>query len=487
MSKCAGCSSGISEVTHTNTNCIHLTGAGTTLSPLVATLQIDPASPAAITCGASGLSVAGGGGGGGQVLYFTVGTPGPTGFGGLYATPPTLLATADFVGDGVNDSVAIQAAINASDTLATTTGVGAVVVILPGIFVVNTPLQPKGIPIIGQDVGYCVLYTSSAFFGAPANTRTIDGTIAGTNFTHVENLQINGLSGGAAVIKSQLLYMINCVIAGDGKGADAGLIDVGKIGGLAGFGSGFGRFEDNVVGGTSSPFPDPGLILRDTSGGPYSIARNVFTADLDFTGSNHVGARITENTFTSCNLNLNTTSLTYFEIRNNQFSTGSIIATLAGGSSFYWTISENKIFNGRIYIDSLIVSKIHDNILSSILLGNSIELLNSGVNTIEGNTIDGAKFHGILLTTSNNTVVTGNYIRSYSSGTGNTYDGISIVTSGACLIECNSLESGVGRYGINVVSGNLNMVTNNRLSSSGMTASFNDTGTGTVTAAGNML
>lgn len=484
----AGCGCTI-HVDHTNCIGMDISGFGSVDDPFIITADpiLSPDMGNGLECRGNGLfAAAGGGGGGGQVNYFTVGTPGPAAFGGLYATPPTLLATADFVGDGINDSVAIQAAIDASDTLATTTGVGSTILILPGIFTVNTPLRPKGIPIIGQALEYCVLYTATSL-GAPANTRTIDSTLSGSTFTHIENFQINSLTGGAAIIKSQYLYMLNCVVVGDGKGADAGLLDVGKIAGIAGFGAGYGRFENNIVGGTSSPFPDPGLIIRDTSGGNYSINHNIFTADLDFTGSNHVSVRVTENAFTSCNLNLNAPSLTYFEIRNNQFQTGSIIATLAGGSSFYWTISDNKIFNGQISVDSLIVSKINDNIINCILLGNAIELTTSGVNTVSGNTIDGAKFNGILLTTSNNSVITGNYIRSYSSGTGNTYDGIQIITSDACMIECNSLESGVGRYGINVVSGSLNMVTNNRLNSSGMTASFNDTGAGTITSAGNSL
>lgn len=484
MARCAGCSS--FSVSHSNTNCIHLTGDGTSGTPLIATLQIDPASPSAITCGPAGLSVAGGGGGGGgNVIYFTVGTPGVAAFAGTGATPPTLFAAADFQGDGVNDSVAIQAALNASAALTASSGVGAIVLILPGIYVVNTPLQPKGIPIIGSGPVEGVIFYTATFIGAPANTRTIDATISGSQFVHLENVQINALTGGAAVIKGQGLYMLNCAILGDGKGADAGLIDVGAIANP--ISSAYGRFEYNTVSGTSSPFPDPGLIIRDPLFNDYVINHNTFTADVVFTGSNHNNVEIVGNIFQSCSLIFNTTSLTRFKIRENRMASGSIRATLAGGSSFYWNIVDNIIEFGHISIDSLIVSKIKGNTVSAFLAGNGIEISNGGEHIIEGNAIDQAQQHGILLTTAHTCVVVGNRIRFYSSGTANTYDGIRIVTSDESTVECNSFGPSSGKYGINVVSGNRNFVTNNRINGSAITASLNDTATGTITVAGNYL
>lgn len=483
MSKCAGCTGG-GDVFHTDTNCIHLTGTGTSIDPLIATLQIDPASPAAITCGPDGLSVAGGGSGGGQVLYFTVATPGPNGFGGVGATPPTLLASADFVGDGINDSVAIQAAIDASAALAATTSVGAVVLILPGIYVVNTPLQTKGIALIGQAVEYTIFYTVVSL-GAPANSRTIDATISGSQFVHVENLQFLNQTGGAAVIKAQFLKMINCTVTGDGKGADAGLIDIGGIGDPVS--GAYGRFENNIVSGTTSPFPDPGLIIRDPIYTDYIIRNNSFTADVDFTGSNHNNAQIIGNSFQSCNLNFNTTSLVRFKIHENRFSNGSILAALAGGSSFFWSVVDNTIENGQINIDSLIVSKFRGNTVQSTLFGTAYQFSNSGELIIMGNTVDFAKNNGMLFTTCSGTIVEGNRIRFFGAGTFNVDDGIRITTSDDMTVQGNSIVSTQGRFGIFVVSGNNNMVTNNRLFNSGVTASLSDTATGTVVAAGNML
>lgn len=483
MARCAGCAA--SAVNHTDTNCIHLTGDGSVATPLVATLEISPDAGNELVCRANGLfAPTGGGGGGGQVLYFTVGTPGVVAFAGTGATPPTLFATADFQGDGINDSVAIQAAIDAAVAVAASSSIYPVVLILPGIYLVNTPLQAKAMPIIGQEVTDTVFYTAT-FLGAPANTRTIDTTISGDPSTHIENIQINSLTGGAAIIKSSSLYAINCAFLGDGKGADAGLLDIGIIGNLS---TGYGRFENNSVSGTSAPFPDPGLILRDPGGlRPISIRNNVFSTDFVITGINNDNAQIVANNFSDSNIILNATSQTRFNIQNNHLTNGSILATLAGGSSFYWTVLDNIIENGQINIDSLIISKFRGNTVQAILFGDAFVLSNCSESNVEGNQIDNAKNNGLILTSCHGSVVEGNRIRFYGSGTVSTDDGIQIITSDNCTVQCNSLEASTARYGINVISGNLNFVTNNRLNSSGTIASLNDTGAGTVTVAGNYL
>lgn len=521
MAKCAGCSGG-GAVNHVDTECVQMNGDGSLLDPLSAILEFHPASKicldcfsdglglrfsgtGGLECGVGGLEIkldpnvsnslslsasglmgtGGGGGGGGNVIYFTVGTPGPNGFGGVGATPPTLFAAADYQGDGVNDSVAIQAALDASAALAATTSVNAVVLILPGIYVVNTSLQPKGVPLIGAGPVESTIFYCASFLGAPANTRTIDSTISGSQFTHVENLQLLSQNGGAAVIKSEFLQMINCSVLGDSAGADAGLIDVGYISNP--LSAAFGRFEGNTVSGTSSPFPDPGLILRDPIASNYVIRNNSFSTDVVITGSNHSNAYIDDNLFQSANLNLNATSLTYFKIRGNRFSNGSILATLAGGSSFFWQILNNTIENGQINLDSLIVSVINGNIVQSTLFGDAYVITNGGEHRIENNTVDFAKNNGMVLISAHSCVVIGNRIRFFGAGTVNVDDGLRITTSDECLVQGNSISSSQGRYGINVVSGTNNMVTNNKLNSSGLTASFVDTASGTITAAGNML
>jgi hypothetical protein len=501
MPKCAGCSGG-STVHTLDTDCIVFSGDGSVGTPLSASPVFNPAG--GLGCGVDGLEILldpdidnqlsltvdglfapAGGGGGGQVLYFTVGTPGPVAFGGIGATPAALLATADFVGDGVDDSVAIQAAIDASASIVATTSVGVVVIILPGIYVVNTSLRPKGIPLRGQVVEFTTFFTATAF-GAPANTRVIDGTISGPSFTNVENIQFQSQTGGAAVIKSQDLHMANCVVLNDSMGADAGFIDVGSI--TSTISNAFGVFKNNLIavsgGGTTT---DPGLIIRNTLSSKYKISNNSFNADLAFTGSNNDNVYVAENTFTNGSILLNAINLTRFKIRENRITNGSISASLSGGSSFFWTVVDNTVENGGIDIDSLIVSKIRGNTVSATLFGNAIELLNSGELLITGNTVDAAANNGLILDTCNSAVVVGNRIRGYGTGTFDTDDGIRIINSNDCDVQSNSLESSQGQYGINVVSGNNNMVTNNRLVNSGVSASFNDTATGTITTAGNAL
>ncbi len=483
MARCVGCAAS-ATVSHSDTNCIHLTGDGSVATPLVATLEISPDAGNELVCRANGLFAPTGGGGGGQVLYFTVATPGPNGFGGIGSTPPTLLASADFTGDGINDSVAIQAAIDASSALVATTGIGAVVLILPGIFTVNSPLQPKAIRMIGQDVASTILDTAT-FLGAPANTRTFDGTISGSSSIDIENIQINSSTGGAAAIKADNLQMRSCSITSDGKGADGAIVDVGLIANTYFVPS---IFEYNFIGGTSLPFPDPALLIRNPFGGvSCSIVHNLFAADVVLTGANQQNMEISDNDFSDSNLIFNAPNLTHFKVRENRIQQGSILATLAGGSSFYWTVTGNTIQGGQINIDTLIVSKFIANIVQSTLFGTAYVFTNCGESTIEGNTVDFAKNSGMLLTSCSGSVIVGNRVRFFGAGTVNVDDGIRITTSDECTVQANSVISTQGRYGIFMVSGNNNMVTNNKLFTSGMTASFHDTATGTVTAAGNML
>src|SRR4029078_12945795 len=124
---------------------------------------------------------------------------------------------------------------------------------------------------------------------------------------------------------------------------------------------------------------------------------------------------IVENNFASSNIRLNAPSLTRFNINANRLSNGSIIATLAGGSSFYWTISNNIIDNGQISINTLIVSQFRGNTINAILFGSGFLISNGGEHVIEGNTIDGAKNHGLVLTTAHSCVIANNRIRFYGA------------------------------------------------------------------------
>jgi nitrous oxidase accessory protein NosD len=94
---------------------------------------------------------------------------------------------------------------------------------------------------------------------------------------------------------------------------------------------------------------------------------------------------------------------------------------------------------------------------------------------------------GIALESVMDSNIEDNLIVNYSNGSADTFDGINILTSDRLNVQGNTCRSADGRYGINVISGNDNLVTNNDLLNSGNTGSFNNTATGTITVSGNRL
>lgn len=124
-----------------------------------------------------------------------------------------------------------------------------------------------------------------------------------------------------------------------------------------------------------------------------------------------------------------------------------------------------------------------------LLHGNSSS---TDFNVVSGNVLKGNVRHGIhLLANAGHNVITSNIIFDNSKLADNTYSGI-------CLDDVcsyNNIQNNLARYhlanrqkyGIRVNSSNCidNFVTNNDLTSSGLTAAFSDAGTGTVTTAGN--
>lgn len=128
--------------------------------------------------------------------------------------------------------------------------------------------------------------------------------------------------------------------------------------------------------------------------------------------------------------------------------------------------------------------------------GVGIRILAAPVNaTVIGNRIRKVGEHGIVVSAANDCIVSGNWIFRTGSKTDITYDGI-LVTGNADRnnIQGNTIRTAVSgggenriRYGVNIDSstGNDNLVTNNDLKGAGTTADLNDSGTGTITAAGN--
>lgn len=108
---------------------------------------------------------------------------------------------------------------------------------------------------------------------------------------------------------------------------------------------------------------------------------------------------------------------------------------------------------------------------------------------VSGNSIKEPGTHGIRVYGGSNNAILGNFL--YACGNPSTGDGIHVDNSSNYNnIQTNTVRKAANtRYGIRVHSSGCtgNMVTNNDLYDSGLTANFSDLGTGTVTTAGNRV
>lgn len=115
----------------------------------------------------------------------------------------------------------------------------------------------------------------------------------------------------------------------------------------------------------------------------------------------------------------------------------------------------------------------------------------SSATQISNNRISSNSRFGIIMASSSNCQITSNLVTSNGSLSSNTYDGINIQSnSDNNSIQSNSVRNGTDqRYGIRVedAASSGNMVLNNDILNAGLTASFSDAGTGTITTSGNRV
>jgi hypothetical protein len=137
--------------------------------------------------------------------------------------------------------------------------------------------------------------------------------------------------------------------------------------------------------------------------------------------------------------------------------------------------SANGVYAGAVVV-------IEANTIDGGTVGVSVSGVTGAV--VGGNSVRACGQHGILFVSVTAGAIVGNSVAGNSTGGAGSYDGINVGGTGN-NVQMNMVRgSGTQRYGINV-SGTDNMVTNNDLLSSGGSGNFNDSGTGTVTTAGN--
>lgn len=451
MAKCAGCSGGISEVSHSNTNCIHLTGLGTLVSPLVATLQIDPASPATITCGVSGLSVAGGGGPStcGQKTTYSVATIGLQGLGFDLGTQEPFFSCADFIGDGLNDEVAINAACTAAvGTLLL--DIYPEVYLNSGVYDISASIQAKTVSLKGS--------TGGSGFGSKT---LITNDLAATGFPLLVNpsslfdIALGNLfvSNAEATVQANMsvnMFFERCIFTNVGLGTGNGVIEINTTGN-------FTMKDCRISCGDGTNQAKPGTYFDPvTSGGIINIIGN---------------------TFIICTLDLNN-MFQGSHIKDNNVQLpggfgGSAVVPNRGAINLVHPGTNVAISNWQL----------SDNIISNVA-GHGIY--------IDG----GPNLNGFFAWAQ----VHNNLIYSYGGGGVTQFDGIILlghcdqlsVQGNKCYAFSDAGPGNAGaRHGINISAAtcNDNLVTNNDLFGSGGGASLNDAGTATVLllAAGNRL
>lgn len=165
--------------------------------------------------------------------------------------------------------------------------------------------------------------------------------------------------------------------------------------------------------------------------------------------------------------------------------------------SSYNIISNNTIYNCSDRGIEMAISNF--NIVSNNLIKNSSRGMdvrtNSNGNIVSNNIFLQSQGHGLIIwDTSKNNSIHSNFIDSSSQASSNSYSDI-VISTNANYNNVQNNTCRVGgltnkpKYGLVLADAGCigNVVTNNDLYNSGLTANFLDLGTGTVTAAGNRL
>lgn len=393
MAICSGCSSAacncVLTVLDTPSLNLTLTGTGAAATPWV-------------------LSGVAAGGSCAQKNVYTVSTVGPAGFGGV-GTPEPFLSCADFMGDGINDQLAIQAAVeaafNSGGSFITSS---AKVVILPGLYQIQAPIDTKGVSVEGvpnggnrsgsvrNDYSDTLLF-DSAIGGGPGGVRFFHNTFIIPGTTNPGGLRLRHLSMfpggavGAAAIKATLsIFRVDIQECGifptPGHGADGGFIDLTGV-------------SDVVIKNV--------LINDNFIGGVTGI--NIDTPVVNY-----------RTVISECNIVARANSI-----------------RIVGGSLLFGSHSiNNNILQGPVSVGNLLARQsdvtISDNVIklpSTLSTGNAINLLGVSDFVISGNVLRSRTNHcvrveGVPAAIVVSGLISNNIIKEWDSTDSSSFDGI---------------------------------------------------------------
>ncbi len=361
----------------------------------------------------------------------------------------------DYLCTGVNDTLTIQAAINALPAF------GGKVLLMEGHYYLATNA------VGANDTAQIVLRSGVTLEGMGPSTVLLKkpGISAGSTW-------LIGQFDVSTGISIQNCVVCNLTLDGNMRG------DGSVIGDGAHFGNGnfdrilFSqvRFVDMYHGGVQ-------LVNAQTG--------TRFTMESCWAGQ---GAN-NPNLFKCSNANIDQIAL-----RNNVCQASSGIV-LDNGTTIEVTdnilISPDGL-NYGIYLNSIAEATIAGNSIVGFLRGIFLDGPNCVRNRIDGNRISQSQREGIDVQGANDNQIVNNYVNSSSQATNNTYDDITLERDGTPVGANNNYVAdnvcrfgGFGtqaRYGLNIINAacNTNTTVNNDLHGSGATGAYNDTGTGTL-------
>lgn len=351
---------------------------------------------------------------------------------------------ADYICDGLDDQVQIQAAL---DTLPTT---GGEVLLLDGTH--NTTAA------ITMD-----------------SYQTLRGCGRNTILTSDQWIDVISATGSSGTEKEGILIADLC-INGQGGCIDNGInwtyVDKSKINNvwpIENYSSSIylNNSDKNEIIGNWSINPDEqGIYLN------LGSIRNIVV------GNFVIGAG-DANIFCNNNSNYNT-------ITGNNVHTANRAIEIYGSEAC--TVSGN-VCEGQNLTGIYLMEAYHNTITGNTIFGSGkvgIELGSASSNNISGNTCRENGRYGIEIYNSHNNAITGNNCQANSQTTDNTYDNIYLELSGYNLISNNICRQGAEtnqpRYGINISTATCeyNSIIGNDLYNSGETGNLNDIGTLTI-------
>lgn len=407
-------------------------------------------------------------------------------------------ADADYICDGVDDQVEIQLALDANHAAGANVN-ESTVYLTEGTFYISAAIK---------------MYSYSTLWGSGGYTRLIPQVSAyATDFYFIENANLVSPEYNISIRDLRI---------------DCNYSSTGKIRGI---------HLKEVWWATIShcwfwDIPFAAILMETTC-----LNNHIIDCEFDFcswtmddplyeatieTGLDDEGLLIANNTFYYCNNCSLRCKAIDATIVNNLFMNGGEADVEAnfGGNISIWNDSVVIVGNyirdgagGNIVADgslgpgghadmagvgTLVEIVIVGNVLNYVNAGHNIRLKSITNSNVSGNTIGEAQHHGISLEAVNDSVINSNTL--WKNGLAidaeiQTYDNINVDgdSNYNCiqgnLCRCINTATSKTRYGINIANANCdgNMVTNNDLYNAGVTGNFNDTGTGTITAAGNRV